>query len=190
MSVEEFLALPDDGIHRELIQGAVREFRSDVDVPMGGQPMTIRNRVHSRVVIRIGQLLANWMDLQPEPRGEIVGGEVGFRLKGTDDSMVGIDVAVASAEQVASTDPEEKIYSGPPILAVEVLSPSDTHADLIDSIRTYLEVGTVVWIVDPDLETVTIHEPGREPRLFSRLQEIRDEAYLPGFRAEVARIFR
>src|SRR5262249_19051636 len=101
MSVEEFLALFEDGVHRELIRGAVREFRSDVDEPMGGHPVTIRNRVHSRVVIRIGQLLANWMDLQPEPRGEIVGGEVGFRLKGTDDSLVGIDIAVASAEQVA-----------------------------------------------------------------------------------------
>jgi len=87
MSVEEFLALPDDVTHRELIQGRVRELGR-----------TTRNRFHSRLVIRIGYLLENGMDRQPEPRGEVVGGEAGFWLTGTKESLVGIDVAVVSAE--------------------------------------------------------------------------------------------
>ena len=80
MSVEEFLALPDDGIHRELIRGtSARRTRAMLERTRA--PVTVRNRFHSRIVIRIGQLLANWMDLQPEPRGEVVGGEAGFWLQ-------------------------------------------------------------------------------------------------------------
>jgi Uma2 family endonuclease len=190
MSVEEFLALPDDGVHRELIRGTVREFRSDDEEPIRGPCMTVRNRIHSRVVIRIGQLLANWMDARPEPRGEVVGGEAGFRLKGTPESLVEIDVAVASAEQAAMTGPEEKTFNGPPILAVEVLSPSDTHQDFVDTVTGYLDVGTVVWIVDPDLRVVTIYQPGCPPRMLTERDEIKDEPYLPGFQASVGRFFR
>ena len=49
MSVEEFLALPDDGIHRELIRGTVREFKSDAEEPIRGPRMTVRNRFHSQI---------------------------------------------------------------------------------------------------------------------------------------------
>ena len=130
MSVQEFLALPDDGIHRELVRGRVREDRELCDGRNKGAEMTVRNRFHSRIVIRVGQVLANWMDLQPEPRGEVVGGEAGFWLTGTRESLVGIDVAVVSSDLVASTDPQQKLYHGPPVLAVEILSPNDTHEDI------------------------------------------------------------
>src|ERR1700728_3413149 len=96
MSVQEFLALPDDGIHRELVRGRVREDREPPEGGSRGSELTVRNRFHSRIVIRGGQMLANWMDLQPEPRGEVVGGEAGFLLAGTRESLVGIDVAVMS----------------------------------------------------------------------------------------------
>ena len=83
MTAQEFLALPDDGIHRELVRGRVREDREQCEGESRGSGMTVRNRFHSRIVIRAGQVLANWMDLQPAPRGEVVGGEAGFPLKGT-----------------------------------------------------------------------------------------------------------
>jgi hypothetical protein len=70
MSAQEFLALPDDGIHRELVRGRVREDRELWDGGKKGSDVTVRNRFHSRIVIRVGQLLANWMDFQPELDGE------------------------------------------------------------------------------------------------------------------------
>ena len=136
MTAQEFLALPDDGIHRELVRGRVREDREQCEGESRGSGMTVRNRFHSRIVIRVGQLLANWMDLQPEPRGEVVGGEAGFLLKGTRESLVGIDVAVVTSDLVASTDAEQKLYHGPPLLAVEILSPNDTHEDIADMVTS------------------------------------------------------
>src|SRR5436305_14288733 len=85
MTVEEFLALPDDGIERELIKGELRE-----------RPMTLRNPMHSKSMMCIGHLLLNWLETQKEPRGEIVGGEAAFRLKQQPRTLVGIDVAYAS----------------------------------------------------------------------------------------------
>jgi hypothetical protein len=93
MSVQEFLALPDDGIHRELIHGRVREDRELWAGGKRGTEATVLNRFHNRIVIRVGQLLANWMDLQPKPRGEVVGGEARFWLRGTRESLVGIDIS-------------------------------------------------------------------------------------------------
>jgi Uma2 family endonuclease len=189
MSVEEFLAIPEDGIHRELIRGKVREERNTTPLEERGRPVTVRNRFHSRIVIRIGQLLANWMDGRPEPRGEVVGGEAGFWLQGTKESLVGIDVAVVSPELVAATGPKEKIFHGAPVLAVEILSPSDVHEDIVEMIKSYLDAGVVVWVVDPDFETVAVHHSGREPELFHGQQEISGEPYLPGFRVKVSSIF-
>lgn len=178
MTVEEFLALPDDGIRRELIRGQLRE-----------RGMTIRNRFHGRVEARIGRFLGNWLDELPAPRGEIVSGEVGFRLGGAGDSAIGIDVAYVSAELAAATGPRQKVFNGPPILAVEILSPSDTHEDFIEKLELYLEAGVIVWEVDPELRTVRVHRPGRKPEMFNDAQELTGEPELPGFRVAVARIF-
>lgn len=178
MTIEEFLALPEDGVHRELIRGEVRE--------MG---MTVRNRFHCRAEGRIVQALNNWLDLQPEPRGEVLSGEAGFRLRGTPESLVGIDVAYVSAELVASTPPGQKIYNGPPILAVEVLSPSDKHEEIVEMIDLYLEAGVIVCEVDPGLRRVGVHRPGRELEMFTESRELTIEPELPGFRVAVAKLF-
>ena len=178
MTTEQMLALPDDGMDRELIRGELRE-----------KPMTKRNRKHSRVETRVAKHLDNWLDTQPEPRGQIVSGEAGFRLRRDPDSTVGIDVAYASAELVAGTGEDAAYYDGPPVLAVEILSPSDKHQEVVEKIREYLGAGTVVWEVDPDFRRVSVHRPGQESETFSALQELSGEPYLPGFRVAVARIF-
>jgi Uma2 family endonuclease len=178
LTVEEFLALPEDGISRELIRGRVKE-----------RGLSYHDRFHGRVEARIARFLGNWLDERPEPRGEILSGEAGFRLRGTPDSLVGIDLAFASPELIVATEERQKIFDGPPVLAVEILSPSDTHEDIVEKIRLYHESGVVVWIVDPDLRTVHVHRPGREPGMFTRSQELTTEPELPGFRVSVARFF-
>ncbi len=152
--------------------------------------MTIRNRHHSQSTrSRSARYSTIWLDTRAEPQGEVVGGEAGFRLRGTKDSGVGIDVAYASAELVAATPDKQAIFDGPPVLAVEILSPSDTHEEIVDKVGLYLEVGTVVWVVDPDFRTVAIYRPGSEPVLLNAKDEITDQPYLPGFRARVSDFF-
>ena len=183
MTFEEFMALPDDGMERELIRGIVK-VRG-----LKERGMTIRNRFHAEAEAALAMLLGVWLKGLPTPRGKIASGEVGCRLRGTKDSGVGIDVAYLSAELAVGSPRASTVYDGPPILAVEILSPSDTHEDVVEKVRLYLEVGTVVWLVDPDLKTVTIYRPDSAPSLFSADDHIRDEPYLPGFHAPVSDIF-
>ena len=74
MSVEEFLALPEDGVHRELIKGTVREERDFLPADERGRTMTVRNRFHSRIVSRKSATssLTGWRDNRsPEARWSV-----------------------------------------------------------------------------------------------------------------------
>jgi Uma2 family endonuclease len=175
----EFLAsLPDDGIERDLIRGELRE-----------RPMTRRNPIHSETETLISYHLWAWVEVQATPKGKVVGGEAGFRLRRDPVTYVGIDVAYVSPEMAAGHDRKRKFFDGPPVLAVEILSPSDTHGDVVEKVELYLEVGTVVWIVDPDFRTVAVHRPGEPPETFNDRQELDGSPYLPRFRVRVARFF-
>jgi Uma2 family endonuclease len=179
LTTEEMLALPDDGMDRELIRGELRE-----------RPMTLRNRKHSRIEARISHDLLRWLDAQPEPHGEVVAGEAGFILRRDPDSSVGIDVAYVSAELAAATPERVAFYVGPPILAVEILSPSDTQEDIDEKIALYLETGVLlVWVVNPRFRTVIVSRPAAAPELFNETQELTAEPHLPGFRVAVAKFF-
>jgi len=72
---------------------------------------------------------------------------------------------------------------------VEILSPSDTHEEIVEKIGEYLEAGTVAWLVDPDFRNVTVYRPGKDGEFFNARQELLGEPYLPGFRVPVVRLF-
>jgi Uma2 family endonuclease len=179
ISTEELLAMPEDGVERELIYGELRE-----------RPMTRRNPVHSEAVIRIGHILMNWLGKQPKPRGRVLGGEAGFRLRRDPDTTVGIDVAYIDADLAARTAKKAKIVDGPPVLAVEILSPSDTQEAITEKVGEYLASGVaLVWIVEPMFCTVQVYKPNQLPETFNSSQQLVADPHLPGFRVAVAEFF-
>lgn len=180
MTEEEFLSLPDDdGVDRELIRGELVE-----------RPMTTRNFAHSSVSSRVAQQLANWSDRQPAPRGTVVVGEARVRLRRDLLTFVGVDVAFIAAESKPAHPRDAKYVDGPPILVVEVLSPSDKIEEILDKVDEYLDAGvSLVWLVEPRYSTVTVYRPDAKPQLFNADQEITAEPFLPGFRVAVADLF-
>lgn len=178
MTAEEFMEIPEDGISRELVLGEVREYG-----------MTLRNHMHGEVVLTLGYLLKLWNRDQPRPRGKVTGGDAGFRLRRDPDVLVGPDVAYVPAELAAGTPRTPTFYDGPPLLAVEVLSPSDMHENVVTKIRLYLDSGAVVWEVDPDFRRISIHRSGHEVEMLNASQELSADPYLPGFRVAVSAIF-
>lgn len=180
MTTEEMLALPENGVDRELIRGELRE-----------KPVTIRNRRHSRTMSRIGGFLEHWLERQPEPRGEVLVGDAGFRLSRNPDTTVGIDLAYVSTELAASTPETVRVFDGVPVLAVEILSPSDQHEDVEDKIDIYIHAGVkLIWIVNPARRTVQVIREGGQPDLFNSQQDLRGEPFLPGFHVPVAKILQ
>lgn len=179
MNTEELLALPANGMERELIRGELKE-----------RPMTRRSRRHSRTEGKLAYFLGHWLYQQPEPRGEILDGEAGFRLRRNPDTTVGIDIAYISADLSARTPETARLVDGVPVLAVEILSPTDEQEDILDKVREYLDAGVaLVWIVEPVFRTVMVYQPGAEPVSFNTTQELSGEPHLPGFRVKVADLF-
>ena len=179
MTHAEFIALPDDGMERNLIRGVVHE-----------KPMTRRNRFHSKTEATIAYYLKSWVMKSSEPRGDVLSGEAGVYLSRDPDSTVGIDVAYVSAETAAAQTDDTTMLDGVPILVVEILSPNDTVKETNDKINEYIAAGVKqVWIVDPHFHFVRVHRPGHEPEFYTVDDELTAEPDLPGFRVMVARLF-
>lgn len=185
LTAEEFLALPDEpGVERWLIDGQLRERRYP------DPTKTYRHRWHSRLEAVISQLLRNWLDLQPAPRGEVFAGAAGCILSRDPDVLVGIDVVYVSAEMAQREPQGTTLLTGVPTLAVEILSPSDTQQDIDEKLAKYLQAGVpLVWLVDPPDRTVTVYRPQSAPELFNVHADLTAEPHLPGFRVPVAKIF-
>ena len=184
MTLEEFLALPDDGVERWLIRGELREKR-DTD-------MTRRNRPHSITEGRVTILLGTWLKSQRTPRGEVVCGEAGFILRTDPETITaGVDVAVITAVQADAVTPDTTMIEGPPTLIAEVLSPNDTQEEVTERVAEYLDCGVpVVWILNPYFRTVTVHRPGVSAQALDSHGTITGDPELPGFSCPVADFFR
>lgn len=180
MTVEEFLALPEDETKdRMLIRGQLWE-----------KPMTRRNRLHSKTEARIAGLLDRWLELQPEPRGEIYAGEAGVILKRDPDTSVGIDICYVAADLAKKESDDTTMIDGPPILAVEILSPSDKQEEIVAKVDEYLASGVkLVWLVDPHFKTVVVYQPEQQPEMFAGDDSLSADPHLPGFEVRVSQIF-
>jgi Uma2 family endonuclease len=180
MTVEEFLAMPDEeNIERDLIRGEVKE-----------RAMTRRSRRHALTEAKITYFLMYWLQQERHRDGKVYSGEVGCILRHSPSSTVGIDVAYITAEHAARQTDATRLIEGPPALAVEILSPNDTQEAIAQKIDEYLDCGVpLVWIVDPHFRTITVHRPAMAPEFFTEAQTLSAENELPGFSVLVRNLF-
>lgn len=179
MTTEELLALPDDGVYREMIRGESRE-----------SPRTTRGRPHCNAMTRLAFLLQSWVERQPRPKGLVLTGDARIRLRREPESFVGADLLYLNPEHAARNAPRSRFVDEPPTLVVEILSPNDTIEAVEEKLSEYLDSGvSIVWIVNPYRTIVTVYRPGKAPTLFSVEQELTAEPELPGLRVAVAAIF-
>jgi Uma2 family endonuclease len=164
MTLQEFLALPDEKPYLEFVNGEVWE------KPMPGQE-------HSDMVAELTRLLGNYLVATREAR---VGTEVRHVEDDVEDRVYLPDVSVTLTSRLPA------VRKGPshvhPDIAIEVLSPDDRANRVMNKVAFYLRVGvTLVWVVDPELETVTVYRRGAEPEELSGPAVLSGEPVLPGF---------
>jgi Uma2 family endonuclease len=118
------------------------------------------------------------------------GAETGFLIRRNPDTVRAPDCAFIRKERIPANGIPKKFWPFAPDLAVEVLSPSDSASDVFEKIDEWLDAGTrLVWLVDPDKKTVTVHAAKR-PAIKLRLGDtLEGEDVLPGFKLPVADIF-
>ncbi|MHC4670537.1 MAG: Uma2 family endonuclease [Planctomycetota bacterium] len=126
--------------------------------------------------------------VRPRQLGTVLAAETGFLLARDPDTVRAADVAFVRCGRAAP--PTRGYFPGPPDLAVEVLSPGDQPSDVDETVAAWIEARTrAVWVVDPHMRTVALHEPGRAPRVVAEVDTLRGGTVLPGFELAVREIF-
>jgi Uma2 family endonuclease len=179
MTTEQLLALPDDGKERWLIRGSMRE----------SDPRR-RYRTHDRAQANVSYVLRRWADTRPDAGGTVLVREVVMRMSHDPDTAIGADIAYLERAVPHAEGGFHAIIDAVPILAVQILCPSDTRGEINEKIRVLLNAGVrLVWNVDLKFRTVTSYRSYAEPELFNVTQSISADPHLPGFNVAVADVF-
>ncbi len=142
---------------------------------------------HGWLDVRVAHHLVR--HVEPHRLGAVVA-EAGFVLAEDPPTVRAPDVAFVARQRVPAEGPPRGYWPGAPDLAVEIASPSNTVAEILDKVRDYLEAGArTVWVVEPRTRGVTVHVPGGEPRVLREADVLDGGEVLPGFRLQVAELF-
>jgi Uma2 family endonuclease len=84
----------------------------------------------------------------------------------------------------------EGYWPGPPDLAVEVISPSDTYVEVMDKVHDWLDAGTLMVIaVNPRRQTVTVYRSRTDIVILTKDEEIDGKDVVPGWTLRIADLF-
>ncbi len=181
MTVDDVLALPDDGWMYELIEGRL------VRMPPSGSRA-------SSTGLKLGAAILAYVSAHR--LGDVTGADGGYVLNPARrrTTMLAPDVAFVRAEHVPPPDSPEydRLAEVAPDLAAEVVSPNQWRPEMAAKARTYLRHGVrLVWIVWPRYAQVDVWRHGAdEPAATLRPGDTLDgEDVLPGFTLPVSTLF-
>jgi len=139
VTYEEWLEMPEttDGIE-EVVNGEIRL-------------MPPAKRKHSLIVHRLDVAFGRQLD---DDMVDIPCGSFGVVISRDPLTCRNPDLAVFIRERMLEKD---GYYHSPPELAIEVLSPSNTRADMEEKLRDYEKLGVPeVWIFSPEARTAEV----------------------------------
>jgi Uma2 family endonuclease len=117
------------------------------------------------------------------------GAETGFLIKRDPDSLLAPDFAFVVHDQMPQPIPDE-FPDFAPRLVIEVVSPSNTAAEILQKVTLFLEAGSrLVWVVYPIQKKVVVHRPGGEATTLGIDDSLSGEDVFPGFSMDIAKIF-
>ena len=172
VTLEEYAALPKHPRH-ELVKGVLVE-------------LMVASEEHEHT----GSLV-NWRlseHVFPNRLGRVYTSNRGY-VTGPDSPVTSRmpDISFVSTERLARSDLAGMLYDGAPDLAVEILSDSNTPAEIAQKVAEYLSAGgRAVWVIDIDARTLTVHAAGALPLVLTDADAVDGGDYLPDFAGAVA----
>ena len=174
VTLQEFLAAPESKPYRELMDGEVCE-----------KPMP--NREHSALgteliyLLKAHQRINNTFDVDTE-----------LRHADVEHAWVFLpDISVTLKSRLP--DPPSSIRNPVDVLpdfAIEILSPEDRPGMVTRKITFYRRAGvTLLWIIDPETETITVWERGAEPFEATSDEPLGAAPILPDFTLDIPALF-
>ena len=173
----ELQALPDDGYIHEVVSGEL------VMSPKN-------NWYHGRICTRLSAALVNFAS---EHRlGAVLDSSTGYWMHNRNCRAPDISFVPKSRLATVGFKPKEKrFFPGAPDLAVEILSPNNTRAEIDDRLRDFFSSGTqLAWIINPESEAVEICRSLTQRKLLGPGAFLEGEDVLPGFRYPIVNLFK
>ena len=117
--------------------------------------------------------------------GRVYTSDTGFRVG---ERVLMPDIAFISTTQLP--DDRSTIFSIPPELAIEVVSPTDSQSKVAEKALAYLEAGTrMVWIIEPIAETVTVYRSKTDIEILTCTETLSGEDVVEGFSCAISQLF-
>ena len=148
--------------------------------------------LESLVAMEVAFALRTWLELHP--LGVVLGADGLLQLG--PQLVRGPDVSFICWERFPERKlPVERVWAVVPDLAVEVVSPGNTAAEMERKVADYLGAGArLVWIIDPSTRTAVAHAAGAPATstrtVIDATGDLLAGEVLPGFTLKLATIFR
>ena len=141
----------------------------------------------SALAVYISVLLSVF--IKPRKLGKVYGADGPFRMLG--DNVRYPDVSFVPLDRIQANPSKGQFApSFIPALAVEVISPSNSRAEMVKKRREYFALGIeLVWQVDADDFTVTVYTGEADATVLRLGDTLTGGTVLPGFTTTVATIF-
>ncbi|RKU15262.1 hypothetical protein C6500_21225 [Candidatus Poribacteria bacterium] len=146
-------------------------------------PMAPPTMEHGEISMSLSLLLG--VHIRENKLGRLYPADTDFKLG---DRLVKPDIAFVSTARL----PENKRQASPvaPDLAVEIVSPTDVHYNVIEKALAYLNAGTrLVWIIEPVAKTVTVYRSQKDIKTFTIDDTLSGEDVVEGFSCQIAQLF-
>lgn len=177
MTIEEFIARPDDGIERLLIRGELHE-----------APEAFHTVAHGSAVTSLSNRLRRCSD-ESSIGGAVVCGGVGVERRSR-QTLIPVDVAYVDAETVVSLPKTDGFLTAGPTIAGVVVEPYDSAEWTAASTEELLDIGVAcVWVADPGFRQVVVRRRGVTPMILGEADTLDGGDVLPGFSVVVGTIF-
>jgi len=175
LTAEDLLRMPDDGYRYELVRGELRK-------------MAAAGHRHGRVAMNVTLPLGQYV--KTHHLGIVYAAGTGFKLASNPDTVRAPDVAFVRRQRVEEAGDSEGYWPGPPDLAVEVVSPSDTYAEVEEKILEWLDAGTrMIIVVNPRKRSVTVYRSRSEIVVLTENDVLDGRDVVPGWSMPVRDIF-
>ena len=172
----ELEALPEDGYIHEVVNGEL--------------VMSPKNDFfHGDICSRLSAALVNSNAIHK--LGAVLDSSAGFWMKNQNCRAPDISfVSRARLTALGFKRSTRSFFPGAPDLAVEILSPNNTRAEIDERLKDFFSSGTrVAWIVSPTAQSVEVCHSPTQRKLIGSGGFLEGEELLPGFRYPIADLF-
>lgn len=172
LTLDEFLALPDEDVYYELVDGQAI-------------PKVSPKFFHSTLQLALGLLIRAWC----KGKGRVLP-EWAILLKRQGKDWVPLpDLTYISYERLPASWKRNEACPAIPELVIEIISPDQTMKQLENKAKDYLAAGVPrVWVVNPEVINIKVFLPDGSSQVYTDDTPIVD-TLLPGLQLTTKQVF-